>query len=197
VSTRQARLVSRSRAPTWLLPSFGGTASPNATFVVTDDGVVVVDAPPATADKLTDAIRSVTDKPVTHLIDTRSHQDHVDGVSRFPNAIRIVHAECARLLANHSDPARPLPRQTFDGHQTSLTVGGESIQLSYPGPNREVGNILVWFPAQRLAVMTDAPGGDDSGNVGRALAASTLRAGHTVTVSAAHPENRPPRSSSR
>ena len=31
MSTRQARLVSRSRAPIWLLPSSGSTASPNAT----------------------------------------------------------------------------------------------------------------------------------------------------------------------
>jgi glyoxylase-like metal-dependent hydrolase (beta-lactamase superfamily II) len=59
------------------------------------------------------------------------------------------------MLAVHADPARPLPQQTVDGQQTVLTVGGEEIQLLYPGPNHEVGNMLVFFPAQRLAVMTD------------------------------------------
>jgi hypothetical protein len=29
------------------------------------------------------------------------------------------------------------------------------VQLIYPGPNHEVGNILVHFPAQKLSVMTD------------------------------------------
>jgi DNA-binding NarL/FixJ family response regulator len=36
-----------------------------------------------------------------------------------------------------------------------LTIGGEEVRLIYPGPNHEVGNILVYFPAQKLSVMTD------------------------------------------
>jgi hypothetical protein len=42
-----------------------------------------------------------------------------------------------------------------DGDKTMLTIGGEEVQLIYPGPNHEVGNILVHFPAQKLTVMTD------------------------------------------
>ncbi len=124
-------------------------------FVVTQEGVVLVDAPPALGDKLSAAIRSVTDKPVTHFIYTHSHQDHVGGVTRFPEASRIAHEECARLLAFRADPARPLPHQRVDGERTSLTLGAEPVELIYPGPNHEVGNMLVFFPRQRLAVMTD------------------------------------------
>jgi glyoxylase-like metal-dependent hydrolase (beta-lactamase superfamily II) len=124
-------------------------------FVVTQDGVVVVDAPPTLGDKLQTAIGSVTDKQATHFIYTHAHLDHVGAVTNFPDATRIAHQDCARMLAVHADPARPLPQQTVDGQQTVLTVGGEEIQLLYPGPNHEVGNMLVFFPAQRLAVMTD------------------------------------------
>jgi glyoxylase-like metal-dependent hydrolase (beta-lactamase superfamily II) len=124
-------------------------------FVVTDDGVVVVDAPLTIGDNLTAAIKSVTDKPVTHFIYTHSHADHVGAVTQFPDATRIAHEECARILAFHADPNRPLPQQTFDGPGTTLTIGNETVELIYPGPNHEVGNILVWFPAQRLAMMSD------------------------------------------
>jgi glyoxylase-like metal-dependent hydrolase (beta-lactamase superfamily II) len=124
-------------------------------FVVIHDGVVVVDAPPALDGKLQAAIRSVTDKPVTHFIYTHAHMDHVGGVTSFPGATRIAHEECRRMLAVHADPARPLPDKTVDGERSVLTLGGEEVQLIYPGPNHEVGNILVFFPAQRLAIMTD------------------------------------------
>ena len=126
-----------------------------AAFVVTREGVILVDAPPALDGKIQAAIASVTDKQVTHFIYTHSHLDHVGAVTKFPGARRIAHEEAARLLANHDDPARPLPDQVIDGPCTVLTIGGEEVQLIYPGPNHEVGNILVHFPAQKLSVMTD------------------------------------------
>jgi glyoxylase-like metal-dependent hydrolase (beta-lactamase superfamily II) len=126
-----------------------------SSFVVTSDGVVVVDAPPALADKLPAAIKQVTDKPVTHFIYTHSHYDHVGSATHFPNAERIAHAETARILEVHADPERPLPTRTFDGDQMTLVVGGESFELIYPGPNHDTGNILVYAPRHRLAIMTD------------------------------------------
>ena len=92
-----------------------------SSFVVTSDGVVVVDAPPALADTLPAAIKQVTDKPVTHFIYTHSHYDHVGSATHFPNAERIAHAETARILEVHADPERPLPTRTFDGDQMTLT----------------------------------------------------------------------------
>jgi glyoxylase-like metal-dependent hydrolase (beta-lactamase superfamily II) len=126
-----------------------------AAFVVTDTGVVLVDAPPTLDGKIQAAIASVTDKAVTHFIYTHSHLDHVGAVTKFSGATRIAHEEAARLLANHNDPARPLPNQIIDGPRTVLRIGGEEIQLLYPGPNHEVGNVLVHFPAQKLSIMTD------------------------------------------
>lgn len=124
-------------------------------FVETNTGVVLVDAPPAAHGLLKTAITSVTNKPVTHVICSHDHVDHIGAVTDFPNATRIAHADTARMLAILNDPARPLPQKTFSGAQTVLHIGGEEIHLYYSGPNHEVGNILTYFPAQRLAVLID------------------------------------------
>ncbi|MFL5657770.1 MAG: MBL fold metallo-hydrolase, partial [Ktedonobacteraceae bacterium] len=97
----------------------------------------------------------MTDQPVTHFIYTHSHYDHVGSASRFPGAELIAHAETARILAVHADPERPLPTQTFEGEQMTLEVGDETIELRYPGPNHDSGNILVYAPRHRLAQMSD------------------------------------------
>jgi glyoxylase-like metal-dependent hydrolase (beta-lactamase superfamily II) len=124
-------------------------------FVVTREGVVLVDAPPATSGKLQAAISSVTNRPVTHVIYSHDHLDHVGAVNDFPEAIRIAHVEAAQLFALHNDPARPMPQKIVADAHTVLDVGGEEIHLIYPGSNHASGNILAYFPAQRLAAMTD------------------------------------------
>src|SRR5260370_41516149 len=61
-----------------------------AAFVVTGEGVVLVDAPPALDGKIQAAIASVTDQQVTHFIYTHSHLDHVGAVTKFPGAAWAV-----------------------------------------------------------------------------------------------------------
>src|SRR2546429_8728801 len=57
-----------------------------SSFVVTSAGVVVVDAPPALAEKIPAAIQQVTHKPVTHFIYTHSHYENVGSAAHFPRA---------------------------------------------------------------------------------------------------------------
>src|ERR1700752_2115002 len=49
----------------------------NTMFLVTKHGVVVVDAPPDLGGKLLTGIEEVTPKPVTHLIYSHAHADHI------------------------------------------------------------------------------------------------------------------------
>jgi glyoxylase-like metal-dependent hydrolase (beta-lactamase superfamily II) len=131
-----------------------------ANFFVTKTGVVVVDAPPVLAEKLVKAIKSVTDKPVTHVILTHDHADHAGGVTAFPGAQIVAHALTAELLKMYPDPKRPMPTITFSGDRYDLEVGGTKFELLYPGPNHETGNIIVYLPDEKIAMMTDlfAPG---------------------------------------
>jgi glyoxylase-like metal-dependent hydrolase (beta-lactamase superfamily II) len=65
----------------------------NTTFVVGDNGVVVFDGGgmPAMSEQLIEKIRSVTDKPVTYVVMSHWHGDHLFGVYRFAEEYPGVH----------------------------------------------------------------------------------------------------------
>jgi glyoxylase-like metal-dependent hydrolase (beta-lactamase superfamily II) len=124
-------------------------------FVVTRTGVVLIDAPGTFATALPAAVKKITDKPVTHLIYSHSHFDHIGASGVFgPDVIRIGHEETARILKQNADPARPVPTLTFHDRRT-VEIGGERFVLSYPGPSHESGNIIIQVPGQKLAVLID------------------------------------------
>jgi glyoxylase-like metal-dependent hydrolase (beta-lactamase superfamily II) len=127
----------------------------NTMFLVTPEGVVAVDAPPTLGDNYLKAIREVTDKPIRYLIYSHEHTDHIGGASQFPKTAAIVsQEETARILARRNDPRRPLPAITFRDRYT-LRIGGETIDLIYPGPNHQTGNILIWAPRQKTLMLVD------------------------------------------
>ncbi len=83
-------------------------------FMTWEKGVVVVDAPPSYAARIRQAIAEITDKPVTHLIYSHSHNDHIGGAKGLGgNPIIIAQEETRRLLARANDPNRPLPTVIF------------------------------------------------------------------------------------
>jgi glyoxylase-like metal-dependent hydrolase (beta-lactamase superfamily II) len=124
-------------------------------FLVYETGVVVVDAPTSYASHLRQAIEEVTTKPITHLVYSHSHIDHIGGaplLGRVP--IIIAHEETKRLLVRANDPARPLPTVTFSDRYT-LEVGSQVLELSYHGNGHEPGNIFIHAPAQRALMVVD------------------------------------------
>ena len=84
-------------------------------FMTYEDGVVVIDAPPSYAAHIPEAIAEVTDKPITHVVYSHLHTDHIAGVKTLGgDPIIIAQAETNRLLARDNDPNRPLATVTFD-----------------------------------------------------------------------------------
>ena len=124
-------------------------------FLVYDRGVVVIDAPQNLAPHIRQAIAEVSDKPITHLIYSHSHADHIGGakVLGVPPII-IAHEETLRLLKRDADPNRPLPTITFSDKYT-LRVGSQVLELSYHGNAHEPGNIFIHAPAQRVLMVVD------------------------------------------
>jgi glyoxylase-like metal-dependent hydrolase (beta-lactamase superfamily II) len=124
-------------------------------FVVYDKGVVVVDVPQAYAGKLRTAIREVTDKPITHVIYSHSHADHIGGTTELGgHPVIIAQEETRRLLAEAEDPARPLPTVTFKDKYV-LRQGNQVLELSYHGVGHEPGNIFIYAPRQKVLMVVD------------------------------------------
>ena len=124
-------------------------------FLVYDRGVVVVDAPPSYAARIPAAVAEVTDRPITHVVYSHSHIDHIGGTRALGGRPTIVaHDETARLLRRAADPNRPLPTVTFSDRYT-LRAGGQVLELSYHGNAHEPGNIFISAPAQRVLMVVD------------------------------------------
>ncbi len=123
-------------------------------FLTTGEGVILVDAPPSIGPNLAAAIADVTEEPVTHMVYTHHHADHIGGAAQFAGITIVAHEDTADLLVRSDDPNRPLPTVTFADSYT-LTVGTQTLELTYPGNNHEPGNIIVHAPAQRVLMVID------------------------------------------
>lgn len=137
-------------------------------FLTTGEGVIVVDAPPSIGGNILNAIAEVTDEPITHVIYTHSHADHISGAGIYPaDATYIAHEETALQLERINDPDRPFPFGIFVGggpvplptvtftDTYNLQVGSQSLELEYLGVNHEPGNIFVYAPAQQVLNVVD------------------------------------------
>ena len=119
-------------------------------FLVYENGVVVIDAPPSYAAGIPKAIAEVTDKPVTHVVYSHMHTDHIAGVGALGGKpVIIAHEETLRLLRRAADPRRPLPTVTFADRYT-LRAGSQVLELSYHGNGHVPGNTFISAPAQRV-----------------------------------------------
>ncbi|WP_404516197.1 MBL fold metallo-hydrolase [Bradyrhizobium ottawaense] len=124
-------------------------------FMVYETGVVVVDAPPPYAARLKQAIAEVTDKPITHIVYSHSHADHIGGAAGLGgHPVIIAQEETKRLLVRDNDPNRPIPTMTFKDQYT-LKVGSQVLELSYHGVAHEPGNIFIYAPAQKTLMVVD------------------------------------------
>jgi glyoxylase-like metal-dependent hydrolase (beta-lactamase superfamily II) len=124
-------------------------------FMVYDSGVVVIDAPQAYATRIPQAVAEVTSKPITHLVYSHSHADHIGGTKAMGgHPIIIAQEETLRLLKRDADPNRPLPTVTFTDRYT-LHLGDQVLELSYHGSGHEPGNIFISAPTQRVLMVVD------------------------------------------
>jgi len=148
----------------------------NAAFVVTPQGVVVVDAlgAPVLARELIDAIAAITPQRVSHVIVTHYHADHIYGLQAFVDAGARVIAHRAALAYLNSDTARLrlqasqaelapwidedtrlVPADEWITQRQVLQVGGVEFVLEPLGPAHTPEDLVVWLPAQRVLFAGD------------------------------------------
>jgi glyoxylase-like metal-dependent hydrolase (beta-lactamase superfamily II) len=129
-----------------------------AMFAVHATGVIVVDVPPTIAAYIPKAIREITEKPITHIVYSHAHSDHIGGAGELARQagkpLIVAHEETKRLLGRAKDASRPLPGVTFKDRRT-LSVGGQRLELSYHGNAHQPGNIFIHAPEQRVLMVVD------------------------------------------
>ncbi|MDQ7015945.1 MAG: MBL fold metallo-hydrolase [Gammaproteobacteria bacterium] len=139
-----------------------------AMFLTTGKGVIVVDAPPSFGDKMLKAIADVTKEPITHVVYSHAHADHIGGASLYPKTAHyIAHIETKKRLQRMSDPSRAFPYGMFVGGKTvplpsitfkesyTLKVGNQELTLEYKGDDHEPGNIYIYAQKQKVLMKTD------------------------------------------
>ena len=134
----------------------------NTAAFVHGKGVVIVDTKLSNnGQKILDKVKSVTDKPITHIINTHTHGDHVGSNEFFPASVEIVAQENTGAnmakMKNFAEPATKhgLPDRTFKDKLTVLN-GKESIDLYYFGPAHTNGDAFIVFRDLRVMHAGDA-----------------------------------------
>ena len=132
----------------------------NTGVYVGEDGVTLVDTKlRGWGQALMDRIRTVTDKPVTTIVNTHTHGDHVGSNAFFPEAVEIVVHENTRANMEgmeifEGDGARGMPDRTYSDRLT-LGSGADRIELYHFGPGHTSGDTFILYPGLRVLQMGD------------------------------------------
>ena len=134
----------------------------NTAVFVTANGVVLVDTKLADwGQPIMDQVKTVTDKPVTHIINTHTHGDHTGSNDFFPASVEIVaHANVKtsmEKMPQFADPAKKhaFPDTTYTD-KTTVLGGNDAIDLYHFGPAHTNGDSFVVFRALRVMHSGDA-----------------------------------------
>ncbi|MFC7737059.1 MBL fold metallo-hydrolase [Roseomonas sp. GCM10028921] len=158
---------------------YGYTAEgdPNSGVVIGDEGVLVVDAQatPRMAADVIARIRTVTDKPVTHVVLSHYHAVRVLGASGYEGA-EIIASDVTRNLivergqqdmeseigrfprlfrGKESIPGLTWPHVTFQKKMT-LWMGRREVQIIHIGRSHTAGDTVVWLPKERVLFSGDS-----------------------------------------
>jgi glyoxylase-like metal-dependent hydrolase (beta-lactamase superfamily II) len=125
----------------------------NTAVFVTRTGVVLVDTKlVGNGQAILDRVAAVSDLPVTTIVNTHAHPDHVGGNEFFSPTVDVVTHESAKtaMVRDKSLEAAPhaLPDRTFSSTLT-LGQGPDRVELFYFGRGHTGGDAVAVFPAVR------------------------------------------------
>ncbi|MGE0813136.1 MAG: MBL fold metallo-hydrolase [Vicinamibacterales bacterium] len=158
----------------------------NTAVFVTASGVTVVDAKnPGWGTPILEKIKELTPKPVTMLINTHTHGDHVSGNVEFPASVDVVVQENTKanmekmpIFKEHDN--RGMAKRTFKDRMT-IGRGADQIDLYYFGPGHTNGDAWVVFPALRVVHSGDIFAGKSVPLIDTANGGSMLHIADTLT----------------
>lgn len=158
----------------------------NTAVFVTASGVTVVDAKnPGWGAPILAKIKELTPKPVTTLINTHTHFDHVSGNVEFPASVEVVahvntKANMEKMPIFKEHGGNGLAEKSFTDKMT-IGKGADQIDLYYFGPGHTNGDAWVVFPAHRIVHSGDIFAGKSLPLIDTANGGSQLRIADTLT----------------
>jgi glyoxylase-like metal-dependent hydrolase (beta-lactamase superfamily II) len=147
--------IMKVRDNLYVIPGAGG----NTVVFVTQAGIVLVDTKLAgNGEAIVNQVKTVSDRPVTMIVNTHSHPDHMGSNNYFPATVEKVTHENAKawMAANPQYASNPavMPTRTFTD-RLSLGSGSDRIDLYYFGAGHTSGDAFVVFPALRVMGVGD------------------------------------------
>jgi cyclase len=186
--------LEKVRTNLYQVPILNPSNAPGATttiFVSENNGVILVDTKnPGSGKAIIENVRKITDKPITTIINTHVHADHLGGNLEFePNVEIIVHENTPgymKGLAQYKDGANAdrIPKKTFKDKLTLFT-GNDAIDLYHFGPAHTGGDALVVFRNLRVMATGDMTAATGTPVMDLANGGSALQWGQTIAKAAA------------
>lgn len=156
--------------------AFTAEGDPNTGVIIGDDSVMIVDAQatPRLANMVVEKVRSVTDKPIKHVVLTHYHAVRVLGASAYA-ASEIIMSDRARAMVvergqedwdseferfprlfqgHESIPGLTWPTQTFAGRMT-VYLGARRVDLMHLGRAHTAGDIVAYVPDENVMFTGD------------------------------------------
>lgn len=130
-------------------------SSSNSTFLVSNQGILVVDTGLNREEggKLAAEIRKISSAPVRWIVNTHYHQDHRGGNSVVGSDAIIISTEYTR------ERSQTNPRQNTTvvpaRGEIRLFAGRHEVRIYHPGPAHTMGDLVAYFPDQRAIATGD------------------------------------------
>lgn len=140
-----------------------GGVGANTGFFIGSKGVLAIDAKMTTeaSKQVVAEIAKLTPLPVVTMVLTHSDLDHVNGLNGFPQGMKIIAHEQTKMdmVKAFAEPNLQalqafLPNQTFTD-KLVLDFGGETVQLLHFGPAHTSGDVVIYFPKEKVAFIGD------------------------------------------
>ncbi|MGH9350484.1 MAG: MBL fold metallo-hydrolase, partial [Vicinamibacterales bacterium] len=146
----QTAEIQKVRENLYLITGGGG----NTAAFVTQKDVVLVDTKLANwGERIMEKVRSVTERPVTTIINTHTHSDHVGSNEYFEPSVEIVAHENTKTNMEKmdalEDKPHAMPDRTFKDRVT-VGSGPDRVELHYFGRGHTNGDAWIVFPELRV-----------------------------------------------
>ena len=166
----------------------------NTAAFITDNGVVLVDTKLAGwGQAIMDKVKSVTNKPITTIINTHTHGDHNGSNEFFGASVEFVAQEntktnMEKMDAFKGDKSVFIPKKTFKD-KLSIGKGNDQIDLYYFGRAHTNGDAWVVFRALRVMHSGDAFAGKTTPIIDPNNGGSAVEYGKTLAKAASGIKN--------